>query len=155
MSVNPAMIVRVDEDYVEVRVPKSDHGCGLCVSKAACRFLGPESAYVRYRVHRPAEMTDLRPGERVGLELPDIGQNLSSVIIFVLPMLLLFAGIALVGRHPSVGTVASVASGGVVVYLTALVLGNRWVKRSPRLQPRIHRRPVGLERGTTEPSGRL
>lgn len=140
MSWYPGLITRVDNDWMEVKVPTGDD-CTVCPVRTACSFEGPKKAYRIYRVGR---QDDYAVGDRVEVEEPASVLTVAFLVIAVVPLILLVLGYELTvwidaaSRSPVLMWLA-----GIAAWFALLILANRWVSRSPRFQTRIRGAAAG------------
>lgn len=137
MSGQIGLVTQVTVDWIEVKVP-TGKGCGMCASRGACTFRGPDSAYQSHRVPRAGVTASVKEGDRVTLEIPEKLRYLAEGVLLLLPIVLTLIGIGLVEcciRTPY-GAVW-IALLGVAIYIVALVGTERKVRHAAKYQPRI------------------
>ena len=136
-------VADIKDDWIDVRIPTGS-GCTFCHSKTSCSFHGPDSAYhhmkIRYR-------SGIDIGDKIILEMPESAQNISALVVFGLPVILILAGIGLAKYYFQIsnGELWGVLS-GVILYGIALTAFNRWLSRLPMFSPRI----ISVEKSNTE-----
>lgn len=132
-------VTKIEEGWIEVKIP-TGRGCTSCLAKSACTFSGPDSAYRKFKI---AFQSGIQEGDRVTLEIRESAQNLSSVIVFISPVILFLLSYLLINNFFQISNseIWSVVTTAILYGIT-LILSNRWFSRSPMFQPRI----VGVEK---------
>lgn len=134
MAKEAGKVTKIDRGWIEVKIP-TGKDCGFCSSKLNCSFQGPDSAY---RVQQVPYQSGIDVGDRLTLEIRESAQNISAVVLFGLPIILVLVGI-LAGKYLSKipnGEIWGVLA-GFVVYGISLYLFNRWFARLPMFIPKI------------------
>ena len=134
MSWSPGLITRIDNEWMEVKVPTGED-CTVCPVKSACSFEGPKKAYRFFQVPR---QSDYAEGDRVEVEDPGSVLGVAFVAFVLVPALLLVIGFGLTTHFDSVAQSPILAwTAGILVWLAVIVLANRWISRATRFQTRI------------------
>ena len=134
MAKEVGKVERIDRRWIELIVPPSE-GCLLCHSGMSCSFHGPDSAYGHVKIpYRPG----IDVGDKVTFETQPSAQNISALIIFGLPILLILAGYFIVTQffnipHAELWGVFS----GIFVYGILLMVFNKWFSKLPMFLPKI------------------
>jgi len=127
-------VERIEDRWIELRIPVAE-GCLVCHSKMSCSFHGPESAYGHIKIpFQPG----IEVGDKVTFETQESAQNISALIIFGLPILLILAGYFVTTHylripHAEVWGVI----GGFVIYGLLLILFNKWFSKMPLFLPKV------------------
>ncbi len=124
-------VVRIDGNRVRVEVQRGA-GCKSCSLRGMCFGRNTPSIF-----DLTSEL-DLQPGDRVELEIAPATRILSALMVFALPLVLLFAGYLIASRW-----LAELPSIGVAFLAAALsFLIMKWIDRSwgGRIQVQIGRR---------------
>lgn len=127
-------IADIKDDWIDIKIPTGS-GCTQCHSKTSCSFRGPDSAYRHVKV---PYRSDIEVGDQVKLETPESAQNISALIIFGLPILLILAGYFFATQYLTISH-AEIwgVVGGFVVYGIVLIITNRWFSKLPMFLPKI------------------
>ena len=127
-------VEKIDKRWIELIVPPSE-GCFICHSGMSCSFHGPESAYGHVKI---PYQSGIDVGDKVTFETKPSAQNISALIIFGLPILLILAGYFVVTQffniaHAELWGVFS----GIFVYGILLIGLNKWFSKLPMFLPKI------------------
>lgn len=127
-------VERIDRRWIELRVPPSE-GCLMCHSKASCSFHGPESAYGHIKI---PYQSGIDVGDKVIFETKEAARNISSLVVFGMPILLILAGYFVVTQYFPIpyAEVWGILS-GIIVYGMLLIGFNKWFSRLPVFLPKI------------------
>jgi len=134
MAIEIGKVERIKGRWIELKLPPAD-GCVMCHSKTSCSFHGPEAAYGKIKM--PFQ-SGIDVGDRVTFETRESAQNISALIIFGLPILLILGGYFITTQflnipHADIWGVF----GGFVVYAILLVGFNKWFSKLPMFLPKI------------------
>lgn len=134
MATEIGKVERINAPWIELKIPVQE-GCLMCHSKMSCSFHGPDSAYGHVKI---PYQSGIEVGDRVTFETREAAQNISALIIFGLPVLLILAGYFIVTKslgipHAELWGVLS----GIAVYGLLLIGFNKWFSRSPMFLPKI------------------
>jgi sigma-E factor negative regulatory protein RseC len=91
--VEEGTVREVREDELLVRV-KRQAACASCAARGACLTFGPSERLVR--VTRRRDDPEVRPGDRVTLEIRSLTFLRASLLGYLVPTLAFFAGVAAV-----------------------------------------------------------
>ncbi len=124
----------IKNGWMDIKIPTGS-GCNLCQSKTSCSFHGPESAY--RHVKMPYQ-SGIETGDKIILDTPESAQNISALIIFGLPILLILAGYFIATQflnipHAEIWGVI----GGFVAYGIVLIITNRWFSKLSLFLPKV------------------
>ena len=78
-------VTKIEADWMNIKIPVRE-GCNSCSVKSACSFVGPDSAY---RYLKLPQKPGILEGDQVVLETKESVQNISALIVFVLPIFLI------------------------------------------------------------------
>lgn len=134
MAKETGKVADIKDDWIDIKIPTGS-GCISCHSKTSCSFQGPDSAYRHVRIPYQSE---IEIGDKITLETSESAQNISALIIFGLPILLILAGYFIATKflnipHAEVWGII----GGFVVYAIVLIITNRWFSKLPMFLPKI------------------
>lgn len=134
MAIEFGKVERINDKWIELRVAPSE-GCLMCHSGMSCSFHGPDSAYGQVKI--PYE-SGIDVGDRVTFETRESARNISALIIFGLPILLILAGYFVVTQYLTIphAELWGVLS-GIAVYGLLLIGFNKWFSRLPMFLPKI------------------
>ncbi|MFZ0391542.1 MAG: SoxR reducing system RseC family protein [Calditrichia bacterium] len=120
------------EMTVQLRTGKQ---CNICAAKSACSFNGPDA---NYRYIRLPLQPGAHPGKGVELEYREVSRIWAALIVFCLPVLMLFAGYAVGNSY--FGSSNSGIEGAVIgLILSAPVLWilNKLLAHSRFFRPQV------------------
>jgi positive regulator of sigma E activity len=134
MAIELGKVERINHKWIELRVAPSE-GCLMCHSKMSCSFHGPDSAYGHVKI---PYQSGIDVGDRVTFETKESAQNISALIIFGLPILLILTGYFVVTQFFNIpyAELWGVFS-GIFVYGILLIVFNKWFSKLPMFLPKI------------------
>jgi positive regulator of sigma E activity len=88
MATEVGKVERVNRRWIELRVLPAE-GCLMCHSKISCSFHGPESACGHIKI---PYQSGIDVGDKVIFETKEAAKNISALVVFGLPILLILAG---------------------------------------------------------------
>lgn len=134
MALEIGKVEKVGNKWIELKLPPAE-GCVMCHSKTSCSFHGPESAYGSIKI---PYQSGIGVGDRVTFETRESARNISAIIIFGLPILLVLAGYFIATQFPNLAHADLWGIfGGFVVYGVLLIGFNKWFSRLPVFLPKI------------------
>jgi len=150
MAKETGKIVAIELGRMKVKMPTGE-GCEMCGLKKACTYQGPDSAYRFFEV---SHVKGAEVGDLATVETNNNAQNISALIVFGSPIILFAITYMLLHGlfHLSYSEIWSTVV-TMVLYVVALIYGNRLVDRLPALQPKvaeIHKKPGKLSKGGSD-----
>ncbi|MEZ5455213.1 MAG: SoxR reducing system RseC family protein [Lysobacteraceae bacterium] len=127
-----AFVVDTDPHFWVLRLAPVCTGCGGCGGR--CEVLGSLSGQVELRLERRSDDPDLRPGQRIELQMNEAGLLRQAWRGYGLPLLGMLCGAWMlnpIGNLPSV-------MGAVAGTLLALCLSKRLARARGQARPRLH-----------------
>ncbi|MDX1803118.1 MAG: SoxR reducing system RseC family protein [Alcanivorax sp.] len=134
------VVVAVEPGAIWVETVRAST-CGACQARAGCghHLINQQQSGQRARLRVVTDREDYRVGDSITLGLPEQALMQGALLVYGLPLLLLFTG-ALVGSCVPVTRVDASAVGGIAGLLAGFVI-NRVLSRrqthQARYQPRV------------------
>lgn len=134
MAIEIGKAEKIGDRWIELKIPPAE-GCFICHSGMSCSFHGPESGYGHIKI---PYQSGIALGDKVTFETQASAQNISALIIFGLPILLILAGYFIFTQffnmaHSELWGVFS----GIFVYGILLIGLNKWFSKLPMFLPKI------------------
>jgi sigma-E factor negative regulatory protein RseC len=144
-----ATVIAIEEHCVWVETQRQG-SCNTCVVKQGCgqgmmsRLMPGREHYIRALVDDDEQHRQLAVGDRVEIVVPDELVLKASVIVYLVPLLMLLAGM-FVGDGLVPGDPGSIVGGVMGLLLGAVLV--RWHARSVRSDSRVQPRVVAVAAG--------
>lgn len=136
MAKEVGKVEKIKGKWIELRVPPAE-GCLMCHSKVSCSFHGPESAYGHIKI---PYQSGIDIGDKVIFETKEAAKNISALVVFGMPILLILTGYFIVTQYfPIPHAEVWGILGGLIVYGILLIGFNKWFSRLPVFLPKIMR----------------
>lgn len=127
-----ALVVDTDPHFWMLQLAPVCTGCGGCGDR--CEVLGSLSGQVELRLERRSDDPDLKPGQRIELQMNEAGLLRQAWRGYGVPLLGLLSGAWLLNP---IGNLASVVGAGAGTLL-ALSLSKRLARARWQARPRLH-----------------